>query len=140
MKQWLVDTNVILDVLGADEQFGQVSRAALSGCAESGVLVINPIIFAEVGAWIDSLEELDSLLPEDVFRRDSLPWEAAFLAGKAFTRYKKAGGRKKRILADFLIGAHAAVNGFALITRDGGIGKYFDIHVLSPLQPGRFME
>jgi len=132
VKQWLVDTSVILDVLGADEKFGPVSRQVLSDCAANGILVINPVIFAEVGAWIDSLEELDSLLPEDVFRRDSLPWEAAFLAGKAFTRYKRAGGGKNRMLADFLIGAHAAVKGFTLITRDSGIGKYFEIHVVNP--------
>jgi hypothetical protein len=132
MKQWIVDTNVLLDVLGADEQFGPASRQILSDCFESGILVINPVIFSEVGGWIDSLEELDSLLPEEVFRRDQLPWEAAFLAGKAFTRYKRAGGRKKRMLADFLIGAHAAVKEFGLITRDSGIGRYFEIDVLNP--------
>ncbi len=140
MKQWLVDTNVILDVLGADEKFGQVSRQALTYCAENGVLVINQVIFAEVGAWIDTLEELVALLPDGLFRRDSLPWEAAFLAGKAFTRYKRAGGEKKRMLADFLIGAHAAVKGFTLITRDSGIGKYFEIQVLNPLQPRCFTK
>lgn len=135
MKQWLVDTNVILDVVGADKQFGPASQKTLSECAENGILVINPVIFGEVGAWIESLEELDALLPEDLFRRDPLPWEAAFLAGKAFAGYKKTGGKKKRMLADFLIGAHAAVNGFGLITRDGGIGKYFEVHVLNPGNP-----
>lgn len=132
MKQWLVDTNVILDVIGADERFGTVSKKLLSECAENGILVINPIIFAEVGAYLDSLEELDSLLPEDLFRRDDLPWEAAFLAGKAFTRYKREGGQKKRMLADFLIGAHAALMGFGIISRDEGIDKYFRVHVLNP--------
>ena len=132
MKQWLVDTHVILDVLGADERFGPASGKVLGECAEQGVLVINPIIFAEVGAWLEGLEELDSLLPEDLFRRDPLPWEASFLAGKAFARYKQAGGGRKRMLADFLIGAHAAVAGFGLITRDQGIGKHFRIGILNP--------
>ncbi len=132
MKQWLVDTNVLLDVIGADEQFGQASKQALSECAKSGILVINPIIFGEVGAYLESLEETDDLLPDSLFRRDDLPWEAAFLAGKAFAKYKKGGGQKKRILADFLIGAHAAVMGFGIISRDSGVGKYFNIHVFNP--------
>lgn len=132
MKEWLVDTNVLLDVLGADESFGHLSKKVLADCAEAGVLVINPIIFSEVGAWMESLEELDSLLPEELFRRDPLPWEGAFLAGKAFARYKRAGGQKRRILADFLIGAHAAVEGFVLISRDSGIGRYFEIQILNP--------
>jgi predicted nucleic acid-binding protein len=75
-------------------------------CATTGVLVINPVIFAEVAVMIDSLEELNVLLPETLFRRDPLPWEAAFLAGRAFRRYKQAGGGKRRMLADFFIGAH----------------------------------
>jgi len=133
MKEWLVDTNVLLDVLGADEYFGLHSKKVLSDCAETGILVINPIIFSEAGAWMESLEEMDALLPEDLFRRDPLPWEGAFLAGKALARYKQAGGRKKRILADFLIGAHAAVAGFVLISRDIGIGRYFDIRILNPI-------
>ncbi len=133
MNQWLADTNVILDVLGADKQFGPASRQTLSDCSENGILVINPIIFAEVAACIDSIEELDALLPHELFRRDPLPWEAAFLAGRAFAGYKKAGGRKKRMLADFLIGSHAVVKGFGLITRDSGIGKYFNAHIINPI-------
>ena len=132
MKQWLVDTNVILDVIGADKQFGEASKQSLSECCKSGVLVINPVIFAEVSAYLDSLEETDDLLPDSLFRQDSLPWEAAFLAGKAFVKYKSEGGQKKRILADFLIGAHAAVMGFDIISRDSGIGKYFKVHVFNP--------
>jgi len=132
MKQWLVDTNIILDILGADTLFGPGSRQVVTECAEKGVLVINPVIFAEVGACLESLEELNALLPQDLFRRDDLPWEAAFLSGQAFSRYKRAGGQKKRMLADFLIGAHAAVQGFDIITRDTGIQKYFQINVINP--------
>ncbi len=61
MKTWLVDTNILLDVIGADSQFGEISRSTLADCAENGVLVINPVIYAEVGAVIESVEELDRL-------------------------------------------------------------------------------
>ena len=132
MKEWLVDTNVLLDVLGADPTFGESSRRVLESCAVSGALVINPVIFAEVAAFVTTLEELDELLPVALFRRDELPWEASFLAGRAFRRYRQAKGSKNRMLADFLVGAHAAVSGFALITRDKGYGTYFTIEVLDP--------
>jgi predicted nucleic acid-binding protein len=132
VKEWLVDTNVILDVLGADPEFGERSRLVLEETAETGALVINPVIFAEVGALVDSIEELDGLVPESLFRRDAIPWEAAFLAGRALSAYRRAGGLRERILADFMIGAHAAVAGFGLITRDRGYGQHFMIEVLDP--------
>jgi len=132
MKEWLVDTNVLLDVIGADPVYGQASKKALVECSDSGVLVINPVIYAEVGALVDTLEELEQLLPEYLFRRDPIPWESSFLAGKAFVRYRRLGGRRQRILADFMIGAHAAVAGFSLITRDRRIGKYFNIEIFNP--------
>ena len=88
MDTYLVDTNVLLDVIGADAQFGPGSRDCLARCAGAGVLVINPVIYAEVGATIDTIEELDELLPKTLFRRDPLPWEAAYLAGRAFRYYR----------------------------------------------------
>lgn len=97
-----------------------------------GALVVNPVIFAEVGAWVDTIEELDELVPETLFRRDAIPWEAAFLAGRAFSTYRRAGGSRERVLADFLIGAHAAAAGLGLITRDRGYGQYFRIEVVDP--------
>ncbi|MEX2569765.1 MAG: type II toxin-antitoxin system VapC family toxin [Gemmatimonadota bacterium] len=135
MKQWLVDTNVLLDVIGGDEVHGTASRFALERCAEAGVLVINPIIYSEVSTFIESLEELDELLPADLFRRDPIPWPACFLAGKAHYRYRRSGGDGKRMLADFLIGAHAAVEGMGLITRDGGYARYFELELLNPTPP-----
>jgi hypothetical protein len=131
--EWLVDTNVLIDVLHDDPQFAESSAQALERCAETGILVINPVIYGEVGAICDSLEELDSLLPETLFRRDDLIWEATFLAGQAFRRYRKNKGQKKRVLADFLIGAHASVAGFGLISRDMGYGKYFKVELLNPV-------
>ncbi|GAB6044268.1 type II toxin-antitoxin system VapC family toxin [Endothiovibrio diazotrophicus] len=135
MNAWLVDTNVLLDVIGADPAHGERSRITLSRCAERGILVINPLIYGEVGAMIDSLEELEELLPESLFRRDPIPWNAAYLAGHAFRKYKRNGGSKPRMLADFLIGAHAAVAGIGLITRDRGYSTYFQLELLDPSQP-----
>ena len=81
-------------------------------------LVINPIIYVEVSVRFARIEDLDEALPPAVFQRVPLPWEAAFLAGKSFLAYRKRGGRKRSPLPDFYIGAHAAVAGLTLLTRD----------------------
>jgi predicted nucleic acid-binding protein len=90
----------------------------LASCAEAGMLVINPIIYAEVSVGFVRIEELEDILPADSFRRDPLPWEAAFLAGKCFLTYRRRGGTRRSPLPDFYIGAHAAVAGLPLLTRD----------------------
>ena len=84
-----------------------------------------------------SREELEELLPAALFRRDAIPWEAAFLAGKAFERYRRRGGTKRRMLADFLIGAHAAVEGFGLISRDRGQARHFKLELVDPAREKR---
>lgn len=132
MKTWLVDTNVLIDVLQADTVFGPRSLAALERVGADGILIVNPVIYAELATWIESKERLDTLLPEDLFRRESLPIEAAFLAGRAFRRYKDQGGEKPRMLADFLIGAHAAVRGYGLVSRDRGYRRHFQVELLDP--------
>jgi predicted nucleic acid-binding protein len=132
VKTWLVDTNVLLDVIGADPTFGQTSSETLAACAETGMLVINPVIYAEVAVFVPAIEELESILSQDLFRREPLPWEGAFLAAQAFGRYKRVGGRKKRTLADFLIGGHAAVASYGLISRDRDYRHYFDVELLDP--------
>ncbi len=132
MRSYLIDTNVLLDIIGADSLFGERSKDCLSRCAIEGILVINPIIYAEVGACIDSIEELDELLSIKLFRRDPLPWDASYLAGRALRRYRLRGGNKNRVLADFLIGAHAAVAGMSLITRDQGYPSHFNISIINP--------
>lgn len=114
----LVDSNVILDVLTEDPHWFAWSSAALEDEAEHSSLVINPIIFAEAAAGFERIEDLDEALPEDRFRREALPWSAAFLAGQSFVRYRRAGGTERSPLPDFYIGAHAAVTGMALLTRD----------------------
>jgi predicted nucleic acid-binding protein len=118
MRELLVDSNVILDVVTADAAWFDWSATHLARLADQHVFVINPIIYAEVSIGFDRIEDLDAALPLDFFRREALPWEAAFLAGKCFVRYRRAGGAKRSPLPDFFVGAHATVRGMPLLTRD----------------------
>jgi predicted nucleic acid-binding protein len=114
----LVDSNVLIDVLSLHEEWGSWSAAMLTRAAEEGVVVINPIIYAEVCFGYDSLEAVDDALPAEYYRREPLPWAASFLASQAFIAYRQRGGVKRSRLPDFYIGAHAAVGGHTLLTRD----------------------
>lgn len=117
MSDVLVDSNVLLDILGADDEWLDWSAAMLEQVGSHSRLLINPIIYAEISIRMDSIEELDQSLEDFVVRRP-LPWEAAFLAGKCFERYRRAGGARTAPLPDFFIGAHAAVEDLTLLTRD----------------------
>jgi hypothetical protein len=114
----LVDSNVILDLATDDPNWGAWSAEALSSAADQSSLAINPIIFAEVSIGFATVEELEGWLPQEAFARLELPYEAAFLAGKAFLSYRRRGGKRSAPLADFYIGAHAAVARLRLLTRD----------------------
>jgi len=114
----LVDSNVLLDILEGDSRWFSWSADRLAECAEHSALIINPVIYAEVSVGFARIEELEEALPHDSFTRRPLPWEAAFLAGKCFVRYRRAGGSRRSPLPDFFIGAHAAVDGLTLLTRD----------------------
>ncbi|MGH2446674.1 MAG: type II toxin-antitoxin system VapC family toxin [Candidatus Limnocylindria bacterium] len=118
MTPVLVDSNVLLDVATDDPTWGSWSTTTLARIADEAVLVINALIYAEVSIGFPSIEVLEEALPADLYRRDDLPYEAAFLAAKAFLRYRRRGGAKRLPLPDFYIGAHAAVAGFRLLTRD----------------------
>lgn len=118
MKPVLVDSNILLDVITEDGQWLQWSADTLAALADQRVLVINPIIYTEVSIGFDRIEDLDEVLSGDFFRRDELPFEAGFLAGKAFMQYRRGGGVKSAPLPDFYIGAHAAIAGFDIVTRD----------------------
>ncbi len=118
MAAVLVDSNVLLDILTADPQWESWSAAALQEAGADAALVINPLIFAEVSVGFSSIEALDAALPGDLYRREDLPYEAAFLAGKCFARYRRDGGARRSPLPDFYVGAHAAVAGYRLLTRD----------------------
>lgn len=117
MGSVLVDTIVLLDVLIPDPEWEQWSAAALAKAADSSLLVINPIIYAEASIGFQRIEELDAALPPEL-QREPLPWDGAFLAGKAFMQYRDRGGSRRTPLPDFYIGAHAAVRGYRLLTRD----------------------
>jgi len=114
----LVDSNVLLDVLIGNSRWGSWSRIALQQAGDSSALVINPVIYAEISVDFDSIDELDDAVPPENLRREPLPFAAAFLAGKAFRAYRKRGGVRRSPMPDFYIGAHAAVRGYRLLTRD----------------------
>lgn len=118
MSWVLVESNVLLDVFSEDPAWFDWSSEALSSMAETSTLVVNPIVYAEVSARFTTIEELEEALPADRFARESLPWEAAFLAGKCYLAYRRRGGERRSPLPDFYIGAHAAVRGMTLLTRD----------------------
>jgi predicted nucleic acid-binding protein len=117
-NQVLVDSNVLLDILEEDPDWFDWSSKQVSLCAENSILVVNPIIYAEVSIGFNRVEELEEALPPDIFERRPLPWDAAFLAGKCFLAYRRAGGARRSPLPDFFIGAHALVQGMTLLTRD----------------------
>jgi len=127
----LVDSNVILDITSSDARWEQWSAGALEQAAEAGALVINPMIYAEVSARFPTIEELDLALPAGTYFRESIPWPAAFLAGKAHLDYRRRGGTRRSPLPDFFIGAHAAVAGLRLLTRDPR--RYHDYFPTVPL-------
>jgi hypothetical protein len=118
MGRVLVDSNVLLDIFTEDPSWHDWSSDTLAELAETSVLVVNPIIYAEVSTRFDRIEDLEQALPSDRFEREPLPWEAAFLAGKSFLAYRRRGGERRSPLPDFYIGAHAAVKGMTLLTRD----------------------
>src|SRR5215469_11102509 len=114
----LVDSNVLIDVIEGDRIWSGRSGIALKRVGSIGPVVINPVIYAEVSVRYEDTDELDVDLPLALFQREQLPWPAAFLAGKAFADYRQRGGRRRSPLPDFFIGAHAAVTGMRLLTRD----------------------
>lgn len=120
MTPVLVDSNILIDIATDDPVWGAWSADALARAGQEARLVINPLIYAEVSVSHRRIETLDALLPEEIFLREPLPWAAAFLAGKAFLDYRRRGGGRGSLLPDFYIGAHAAIRGYRLLSRDRG--------------------
>jgi predicted nucleic acid-binding protein len=114
----LVDSCVLLDVATGDAEWADWSAQRIAEALDSGRVVINPLVFAEVSVGYETVEELDELLPASDYEREPLPYRAGFAAGKAFLRYRRNGGDKRSPMPDFYIGAHAAVAGYRLLTRD----------------------
>jgi hypothetical protein len=114
----LVDTNVLVDVFQDDPDWADWSVRQLRAQAQAHELAINPIIYAELSLNFDSVAALDAAVDGLGLQFRDLPRSALFLAGKAFVKYRRAGGTKGNVLADFFVGAHAAVMGCGIITRD----------------------
>ena len=114
----LVDTNVILDVVQDDPQWAAWSQGQLDAAALRYILLVNPVIYAELSIAYKRIEELEAMLAAGGFRVEPIPREALFLAGKVFREYRRRGGAKTGVLPDFFIGAHASVSSIALLTRD----------------------
>jgi len=118
MTMIMIDSNVLLDLMTEDMRWLSWSAEAVEKAADRFRLVINPIIYAEVSIRYSRIEDLEAALPRTLLDREAIPYEAAFLAGKCFLAYRQQGGTKQSPLPDFFIGAHAAVAGYRLLTRD----------------------
>ncbi|MGH6958504.1 MAG: type II toxin-antitoxin system VapC family toxin [Caulobacteraceae bacterium] len=114
----LVDSNVLLDLLTESPTWWPWSSAAVERVADQARLVLNPVIYAETSVRFSRMEAFDAVLADARIDREPIPYEAAFLAGKAFLDYRRRGGARSSPLPDFFIGAHAAVSGYGLLTRD----------------------
>lgn len=134
MTPVLVDTSVLLDVATNDPTWGPWSTEMLMRHADEATLVLNPIIYSELSIAYRRIEDLEAAVPAQVYRRETLPYEAAFLAGRAFLSYRRRGGARTSPLPDFYIGAHAAVAGYRLLTRDTRrVESYFPrVRLISP--------
>jgi AbrB family looped-hinge helix DNA binding protein len=136
--KWLaiiVDSNVIIDVITQDKIWYEWSSNKLRECAETDALIINPIIYSEISIGFANIEDLEEILADNVFIRENMPWEAAFLAGKCYLNYRKNhGAAKTSPLPDFYIGAHACVTERALLTRDNRRyrGHFPKLEIISP--------
>ena len=116
----LVDTNVLLDLVTDDPNSSDWSLARLEEASLAGPVLINDIVYAEMSIRYAWIEDLDAMLAEAMIEIVPTPRSALFLAGKAFQRYRAAGGTRTGVLPDFFIGAHAAVESLPLLTRDAG--------------------
>jgi predicted nucleic acid-binding protein len=118
----LVDSNVLIDVLTNDAVWSSWSLARLEEAALAGSILINDVIYSEISIGFLRIEDVDAMLTGTKVRLAPTPRAALFLAGKVFRQYRASGGTRTGVLPDFFIGAHAAVAGWTLLTRD--IGRY----------------
>lgn len=129
---------MLLDVITNDERWADWSAGQVAAAMDAGRVVINPLIYAEISVGYQAIEELDEFLPGGEFEREALPYLAGFAAGKAFSRYRRAGGDNRSPMPGFYIGAHAAVAGYRLLTRDAPrYRSYFPtVDVIAPAPLG----
>lgn len=134
MNSTLIDSNVLIDLFDDESAWQSWSDSMIAKCRNRGPILINPVILAEVSMGFNSFEAVNAHLPEQFVVRESLPWEAAFLAARAFLLYRHAGGERRSPLPDFYIGAHAAVAGHTLLTRDPRRYRHYfpKLRIISP--------
>ena len=134
MNSTLIDANVLIDLFDDGSEWQPWADSMVAACRNRGPIVINPIILAEVSMGFDSFEAVEAHLPEQFVVREAVPWEAAFLAARAFLLYRHAGGERRSPLPDFYIGAHAAVAGHTLLTRDPRRYRYYfpKLRIIAP--------
>jgi predicted nucleic acid-binding protein len=132
--QTIPDSNVVLDLLTGDKNWYLWSSRKISEARAFGGLLINPIVYSEAAAEVDTHEGFMAILKSQGVAFEELPWEAAFAAGKVHRAYRQAGGERLRTLPDFLVGAHAALKGYRILTRDASRYRtYFpDVDVIAP--------
>lgn len=130
----MIDSNVLLDLLDEDSEWYCWSSEAVVRATIESIVVINPVIYAETSIRFASPEEFEDVFPASVFKLESLPFSAAFLAGKAHLAYRQKGGLRAATLPDFFIGAHAAVSGHRILTRDPRrLRRYFpSVDLITP--------
>ena len=130
----IVDSSVLLDVFEDDPEWAEWALSALDNCRTEGDLIINEVIYSEVSIGYRNVEDYEDILKSTGIRFSRAPREALFLAGKAFVDYRRRGGTRRSPLPDFFIGAHAAVVGIPLLTRDSTrIQTYFPtVDVIAP--------
>ncbi|MGS1097546.1 type II toxin-antitoxin system VapC family toxin [Aquamicrobium terrae] len=116
----LVDTNVLLDLVTDDERWADWSIAQLEAASLRGPLLINDVVYSELSVRYERIEDLEDFIEAAGLELVQMPRSALFLAGKVFARYRRSGGARTGVLPDFFIGAHAAVSGLSLLTRDTG--------------------
>jgi predicted nucleic acid-binding protein len=129
-----VDTNILIDVLGADSTFGPASRDALWAASQAGALIASEVVWAETSAWYRSEREAAEALDDLRLRLVPMDAPAASAAGAAWGAYRRGGGRRDRMIADFLVGAHADVHADQLLTRDYGFyrARFRHLKVVDP--------
>lgn len=112
------DSNIFLDVFQQDKNWFEWSVRMLRECRNAGILIVNTVTFAETAAHFQSYRDVQGALRTQDTELEDVPWEAAYLAGQMHRQYRRSGGLRERVLPDFLIGAHAAIKGYRILTRD----------------------
>jgi predicted nucleic acid-binding protein len=134
-----IDSNVLFDILAPDPEYFALSSQAVEDAANAGSLVICDLVYAELCVHFQRQGDCDRFLQENDIRVDALTREASFLASRLWRRYRREGGKRTRILSDFLVGAHAQIQASRLVTRDRGFYRdiFQSLTMVDPASPGR---